>query len=85
MDISRDEQRVLHTLAQGGHIALTRNDNGKTTGLQLFNRNGWLMKNCSMLLFKKLKAKKAIKSSDDQPYRITRRGPELVRVEYDNR
>jgi uncharacterized protein YjhX (UPF0386 family) len=85
MDISRDEQRVLHALAQGGRIALLKNEAGKITGLEFFNRDGWLMSNCSLALFKKLKAKKAIKSSGGQPYRITRRGLELVRSEYDNR
>jgi uncharacterized protein YjhX (UPF0386 family) len=85
MDISRDEQRVLHALAQGGRIALLKNEAGKVTGLEFFNREGWLMSNCSLVLFKKLKAKKAIKSSGGQPYRITRRGLELVRSEYDNR
>ena len=85
MNISRDEQRVLHALAQGGRIALLKNEAGKVTGLEFFNRGGWLMSNCSLLLFRRLKAKKAIKSSGGQPYRITRRGLELVRSEYDNR
>lgn len=85
MDISRDEQRVLHALAQGGRIALIRNEAGKTIGLETFNRDGWLTNSCTMLVFKKLKAKKAIKSSNGQPYRITRRGLELVRSETDNR
>jgi uncharacterized protein YjhX (UPF0386 family) len=85
MDISRDEQRVLHALAQGGRIALLKDDAGKVTGLEFFNREGWLMNNCTLLLFKKLKAKKAIRSQNGQPYRITKRGLELVRSEYDNR
>ncbi|MGV8830710.1 MAG: YjhX family toxin [Devosia sp.] len=85
MDISRDEQRVLHALAQGGRIVLIRNQAGKTIGIESFNREGWLMNNCTMPVFRKLKAKKAIKSSNGQPYRITRRGLELVRSEYDNR
>ncbi|MEO5805648.1 YjhX family toxin [Devosia sp.] len=85
MDISRNEQRVLHALAQGGRIALLKNDQGKAIGLEFFNREGWLMSNCDLALFKKLKAKKAIKSSGGQPYRITRRGLELVRSETDNR
>ena len=85
MDISRDEQRVLHALAQGGRIALIRNATGKITGLEFFNRDGWLTSGCSLVLFKKLKAKKAIKSTNGQPYRITRRGLELVRGEVDNR
>ncbi|KRA48332.1 YjhX family toxin [Devosia sp. Root635] len=85
MDISRDEQRVLHALAQGGRIVLLKTETGKVTGLEFFNRDGWLMSNCSLMLFRKLKARKAIKSSGGQPYRITRRGLELVRSEYDNR
>ena len=85
MDISRDEQRVLHALAQGGRIALLKNDAGKIMGLEFFNREGWLMTNCSLVIFRKLKAKKAIKSSSGGPYRITRRGLELVRSQVDNR
>jgi len=85
MDISRDEQRVLHALAQGGRITLIRNATGKIIDLQTVNRDGWLTNACTMLVFRKLKAKKAIKSSNGQPYRITRRGLELVRSEYDNR
>lgn len=85
MDISRDEQRVLHALAQGGRIALLKTETGKVTGLEFFNRDGWLMHSCSLMLFRKLKARKAIKSSGGQPYRITRRGLELVRSELSNR
>lgn len=85
MDISKNEQRVLHALAQGGRIGLLKDDNGKVTGLEFFNRDGWLMSNCTLELFKKLKAKKAIKSSGGQPYRITKRGLELVRSEVSNR
>jgi uncharacterized protein YjhX (UPF0386 family) len=85
MDISKHEQRVLHALAQGGCIALLRDDSGKATGLEFYNRDGWLMSNCTLALFKKLKAKKAIKSSGGKPYRITKRGLELVRSEVSNR
>ena len=76
---------MLHALAQGGRIALLKDQAGKVTGLECFNRDGWLMSNCSLRLFRKLKAKKAIKSQGGQPYRITRRGLELVRSEVDNR
>ncbi|KKC39229.1 hypothetical protein WH87_03070 [Devosia epidermidihirudinis] len=85
MDISKDEQRVLHALAQGGRIALVRDDNGKVTDLEFFNREGRKLNTCSLLLFRKLKSKKAIKSQGGQPYRITKRGLELVRSEQDNR
>jgi uncharacterized protein YjhX (UPF0386 family) len=85
MDISRDEQRVLHALAQGGSIHLLKDARGKIAGVECFNRDGWLMSQCNLTLFNKLRRKKAIKSESGRPYRITRRGLELVRSEFDNR
>lgn len=85
MDISRDEQRVLHALAQGGYIAVTKSDSGKIASFALINRDGWSMPGLTTRLFSKLKAKKAIKSQGGKPYRITRRGLELVRSQLDNR
>lgn len=85
MDISREEQRVLHVLAQGGAIHAQKAPNGKIIGVECLNRDGWRMQQCNLSLFRKLKNKKAIASSDGRPYRITRRGLELVRSEYDNR
>jgi uncharacterized protein YjhX (UPF0386 family) len=85
MDISREEQRVLHALAQGGAIHATKAPNGKVTAVECLNRDGWLLEQCNMRLFRKLKAKGAIASSGGRPYRITRRGLELVRSEFDNR
>jgi uncharacterized protein YjhX (UPF0386 family) len=43
------------------------------------------MPNFDMRLFRKLKRRQAIASHDGGPYRITRRGLELVRSEVDNR
>ena len=85
MDISRDEQRVLHALAQGGIIKPLKNHKGRIAGLELYNRDGWLMPVLTLPLFKKLQRKKAVKSQNGEPYRITRRGLELVRSEFDNR
>lgn len=85
MDISRQEQRVLHVLAQGGRIRALKSEAGKLVGVECINRDGWLMEQCTLPLFKKLRAKKAIASSNGQPYRITRRGLELARSEFDNR
>jgi len=62
-----------------------KNHKGRITAVQCFNRDGWLMQQCDLFLFKKLKNKKAIASQDGRPYRITRRGLELVRSEFDNR
>lgn len=85
MDISRDEQRVLHALAQGGYIAVTKDQRGKITAFEFINREGWLVSGLTPTLFSKLKAKKAIKSQGGKPYRITKRGLELVRSQIDNR
>lgn len=85
MDISRDEQRVLHALAQGGNIVAIKNDKGRITAIECFNREGWLMTQCTLRIFQKLRRKKAILSENGRPYRITRRGLELVRSEVDNR
>lgn len=85
MDISREEQRVLHALAQGGAIHTTKAPNGKVLAVECINRDGWLMDQRNLRLFRKLKSKGAIASSQGRPYRITRRGLELVRSEVDNR
>lgn len=85
MDISRAEQRVLHALAQGGSIVPLRTPDRRIIGVQCYNRDGWLLTRCDLLLFRKLQRRKAIASRDGGPYRITRRGLELVRSEVDNR
>jgi uncharacterized protein YjhX (UPF0386 family) len=85
MDISRDEQRALHALAQGGAIVPIKDEKGRMIVVELFNREGWRIPAFTLLLFKKLKYKKAIASRHSEPYRITRRGLELVRSEVDNR
>jgi uncharacterized protein YjhX (UPF0386 family) len=69
MDISRDEQRVLHTLAQGGNIHALKDTKGKIIAIECYNRDGWLMNHCNMFLFRKLRNKKAIASSEDAPTR----------------
>lgn len=84
MDISREEQRVLHALAQGGALHARKTETGNINDIELYSRDGWLMP-CTLGLFKKLKRKNAIASSDGRPYRITRRGLELVRPELTNR
>jgi len=85
MDISRTEQRILHLLAQGGRIEITRDDDRKIEKLQLFTREGWAFAGLDLITFRKLKQKKAIRSQGGKPYRITERGLVLVRAEQDNR
>ncbi|MCB5201756.1 YjhX family toxin [Neorhizobium sp. T786] len=85
MDISRAEQRILHMLAQGGRIEITRDNGRKIEKLQLFTREGWVFSGLDLMTFRKLKQKKAIKSQGGKPYCITERGLVLVRAEQDNR
>lgn len=85
MDISRSEQRVLHLLAQGGRIEIERNDKGRIAEVACFTRDGWLFPDLDMELFRKLRRRRSIASSDSGPYRITRHGLALVRSRPDNR
>jgi uncharacterized protein YjhX (UPF0386 family) len=85
MDISRNEQRVLHALAQGGEIRAVKCERGRIRDVQCLNREGWLMPGVDLELFRRLKRRRAIGSQDGRPYRITRRGLALVRSQVDNR
>jgi uncharacterized protein len=85
MDISREEQRVLHLLAQGGVIEPIKDARGRIEKVACINRDGFMYPQMDMSLFKKLKRRHTIASHAGGPYRITRRGLELVRSEVDNR
>lgn len=85
MDISRIQQRILHLLAQGGRIEIEKDERNKIASIQCLTRDGWRYLGVDLDLFRKLKRKKAVSSSAGGPYRITRRGLELVRAELDNR
>jgi uncharacterized protein YjhX (UPF0386 family) len=84
MDISRLEQRVLHLLAQGGRIEIEK-ENKRIAEIICLTRDGWRYPGVDLELFRKLRRKKAVSSSDGGPYRITRRGLELVRSQVDNK
>ena len=83
MDISRAEQRILHLLAQGGHIETVK-QNKSIVDTTCLTREGWRYPGLDLELFRKLKRKRAIASKGGGPYRITRRGLELVRAQLDN-
>lgn len=85
MDISRAEQRILHILAQGGRIEVEKDDRGGIAGLACLTRDGWQFPGLDLALFRKIKRKRAVASAAGGPYRITRRGLELVRSQPDNR
>jgi len=83
MDISRNEQRILHLLAQGGRIEIER-DRKQIRTVRCFTRDGWQFPGFDLEIFRKLRRKKAVASINSGPYRITRRGLALVRAQPDN-
>lgn len=85
MDISKAEQRILHLLAQGGSITPEKDEQGRIVGARCQTREGWQLSGFDLALFRKLKRRHSIASSGGRPYRITRRGLELVRSQLDNR
>ncbi len=85
MNISRMEQRVLHVLAQGGHIRHDRDDKGRIVAITCFTRDGYGFSECTFALFQKLKGKRLIESKNGQPYRISFAGRRAVQARPDNR
>jgi uncharacterized protein YjhX (UPF0386 family) len=85
MNVSRHEQRVLHALAQGGAIQVLKDEQGKLAEVACYSREGFILPDFTPALFRKLKARQAIASSEGRPYRITRAGLKLVRAQLDNR
>ncbi|MDO8296106.1 MAG: YjhX family toxin [Caulobacter sp.] len=85
MNISKPQQRTLHALAQGGAITLVRDDLGGVVAAECFNRDGWLLSDCNLVVFRALKKRRLIASRDGGPYRITRAGLLSLRSQLDNR
>lgn len=85
MDISKAEQRVLHLLAQGGHVLVEKDERGRVEDLAIVTRDGWHNTALTLELFRKLKRRRLIASADSGPYRITRLGLLRVRSQLDNR
>jgi len=85
VNISKHEQRVLHVLAQGGAIHFERKPNGKINSVSCYTRQGYLLDDCTLPLFDRLKKRRFIKSTRGRPYRVTQQGLACVRAQLDNR
>lgn len=69
----------------GRRIEIEKNESRKIASVLFLTRDGWRYPGFDLELFRKLRRKKAVSSTDGGPYRITRRGLALVRAELDNR
>lgn len=85
MNISRAEQRTLHALAQGGAIILERHPDGRILRADCFTRDGFLLSDCTLSVWRKLKKKGLIASHGGGPYRVNREGLARMRSQLDNR
>ncbi len=85
MNISRDEQRVLHVLAQGGLISFERDPRGRILDVRCFTREGHVLGDCTLAVFHKLRRKRLVESRASSPYRISQAGRRAVRSQADNR
>jgi uncharacterized protein len=84
MNISRNEQRVLHALAQGGMIHHQR-DGDRIIAAECFTREGHALAEFAIPVFNRLRRRGLIASKGGQAYRITRHGLGVVRAQLDNR
>lgn len=85
MNISKHEQRVLHVLALGGAIHFERLPSGKVAEVACHTREGYVLDDCTLAVFDRLKKRRLVRSTNGKPYRATRAGIAAVRSELNQR
>ncbi len=85
MNISKAEQRTLHVLARGGAIFVEKNEKGKIVKVDCASPEGWVLADCTLAVFLKLKRRRLVCSTNSGPYRATMKGRKSVRAQLDNR
>lgn len=85
LNISKLEQRALHVLAQGGSIHYHRGENRKINKITCYTREGYVLSDCTLDVFTRLKKRRFIKSKNGAPYQATKLGISAVLSQLDNR
>ncbi|WP_348638947.1 YjhX family toxin [Thioclava sp. DLFJ5-1] len=85
LNISKHEQRVLHELALGGAIHHERGEGGKIRAITCYTRDGYVLSDCTLDVFMRLRKRRFIRSQNGQPYRVSRQGIKAVRAQLNQR
>ena len=83
MNISKRAQPALHVLAQGGAINAERLG-PKITSVLCVTRDGLILDDFPLDLFRRLRQCRFIESQGSSPYRISRAGRLALRAQPDN-